>query len=541
MLEHGTQIEHRYQVVRKVGEGAMAEVYEVQHMGLQSRHALKVLDSELAADDDLRNRFLAEGRIQAQLQHAHIVSVTDIVTDPVPGLVMEFVDGPPLDEYLKAQGGPLDAANALALMLPVLDAVGHAHANGIVHRDLKPENILVGRDARGNPVPKVADFGIAKVLEGTQLTTGKRRTEMGTRVGTLLYMSPEQIRGSSELDARSDIFALGAILYEVVTGRVAFDAPSEYDTMSRIVEGTFEPPERVIGGMDPVFAACVRKALAVDPAQRFPDCRNFRDVLSSGGRPGAAPLPNKPDRSFAVTGPPTPVVPGDTPPPAGGPPPGPAPGFAPTPSQPPSPIPAGVPIGTPSQPPSPIPAGIPMGAPVPGSGPPQAAHGGPARCPQCGVIATPGVSFCESCGTEIEAARVPLASEPAPGTTPPPQQAYPGAPQGYPGGPPVRQPQYGQPQGYGGYQDDYQPGKLPPDPGANPVLALCINLLCICGVGQMINGQVGKGVVILLVHGILGALTGVSIFITWPIACIDAYLIGKKRQQGRWVGTWEWF
>ena len=537
MLEPGTQIEHRYQVVRQIGEGAMAVVYEVQHLGLQSRHALKVLDAELAADDDLRNRFLAEGRIQAQLHHPHIVSVTDIVTDPVPGLVMEFVDGSPLDQYLGGLGGPLDVPGSLALMIPILDAVGQAHANGIVHRDLKPENILVGRDARGNPVPKVADFGIAKVLEGTSLTTGKRRTQMGTRVGTLLYMSPEQIRGTAELDARSDIFALGAILYEIVTGRVAFDAPSEYDTMSRIVEGNFEPPERVVGGLNPVFAACVRKALAVDPAQRFPDCRTFREVLTSAGNPGSVPLPPKPDRTFAVTSPPTPTASGGAPPVgfAPGPQPGPAPGQG----------------ATPSQGPSPIPIGLPIGSPRPASGPPPGAQGGPDRCPRCGVIAMPGSTHCESCGTEIEAARVPLASQPAPGATRPAQQSYHPGPQGpaVAPGPPVRQVHHGAPpqtSGYGGgygggYQDDVVPGKLPPSHSASPGLALAINLLCLCGVGQMINGQVGKGIVILLVHTILGALTGVSILITWPIACIDAYLIANKRRNGQWVGHWEWF
>ncbi len=302
MLQPGQVIDQRYEVVRTVGRGAMATVYEARHSGLHSRHALKVLNAELAQDPDLRNRFLAEGRIQAQLQHPNIVAVTDIVTDPVPGLVMELMDGIQLDDHLRAHGVPEDPAKVLQLFLPVLDAVGAAHAAGVVHRDLKPENILVGPGPKGGLLVKVADFGIAKVLDQADLSTGKRKTEAGIRMGTVLYMSPEQIRGSDELDARSDIFALGAILYEIATGRIAFDAPSEYDTMSAIVSGQYEAPERVVGALHPGLGACIRKALAVDPGERFPDCATFRNTLELSVT-GGGPLPAPPTRSVAVTSP----------------------------------------------------------------------------------------------------------------------------------------------------------------------------------------------------------------------------------------------
>ena len=300
MLQPGQVIDQRYEVVRKVGQGAMATVYEARHSGLHSRHALKVLDTELAQDPDLRNRFLAEGRIQAQLRHPNIIAVTDIVTDPVPGLVMELMDGLQLDEHLRAHGVPGEPAKVLQLFLPVLDAVGAAHAAGVVHRDLKPENILVGPGPKGGLLIKVADFGIAKVLEEADLSTGKAKTDTGIRMGTVLYMSPEQIRGSADLDARSDIFALGAILYEIATGRIAFDAPSEYDTMSNIVAGNYQAPERVVGGLHPGLGACIRKALAVDPAERFPDCATFRHTLELSIT-GGGPLPAPPTRSVAVT------------------------------------------------------------------------------------------------------------------------------------------------------------------------------------------------------------------------------------------------
>jgi serine/threonine protein kinase len=310
ILEPGTRVDDRYEILQFINSGAMATVYKVQHLGLRSIHALKVLNEDLANSEDLRSRFLEEGRIQAQLKHPNIVQVTEIVTSPAAGLIMDYVEGPDLARYLAerlavlSSEGPsaLGTDEVLKLMLPVLDAIDMAHERGVIHRDLKPENIIVGRDTRGRIQPKVADFGIAKVLATATVDGRKRKTQTGTRMGTLLYMSPEQVRGE-ELDSRSDIFAVGAILYEVVTGRIAFDATTEYDTMKNIVEGHFEPPERVVAGLHPMFAACVRKALAVDPAERFQSCDEFSVALSSSTDPNA-PLPSKPSRSYAKSKPP---------------------------------------------------------------------------------------------------------------------------------------------------------------------------------------------------------------------------------------------
>ncbi len=297
LLQPGTQLDGRYEVVRLLGQGGMAAVYEVRHLGLHSTHALKVLDADLARNDEIRGRFLAEGRIQARLRHPHIVQVTEIVTTPVAGLVMDYIEGPTLGEFCRNQG--LEPRVLLEVFLPVLDAIEEAHKHGVVHRDLKPDNIIIGRDSRGRLQPMVTDFGIAKMLEG-EGPGGKARTQAGARMGTLLYMSPEQIRGAGEVDARTDIFALGAILYEAATGRVAFHASSEYDTMKRIVEGTYAPPERIVGGLPPVIAGCIRKALAVDPAERFQDCAAFREALEKALDTGAQ-APQKPSRSYAVT------------------------------------------------------------------------------------------------------------------------------------------------------------------------------------------------------------------------------------------------
>ena len=276
MLTPGQLIDHRYEVVRVLGSGAMASVYEVRHTSLHSRHALKVLSAELAEHAGLRSRFLAEGRIQAQLKHPNIVSVTDIVTEPVPGLVMEYIEDGSLDELLAKEGPRADPAEAMALFLPIVAAVQVAHRAGVIHRDLKPENILIQRDDRGRAVPLVADFGIARVADVTDIIGHKRRTEAGVRMGTVLYMSPEQVEGKA-VDARSDIFALGCILYEILTGEIAFDAPSEFVTMKRIVEGYL--PQRAVGGLHEGVAACIRKALAVDPEERFNTASALAEAL----------------------------------------------------------------------------------------------------------------------------------------------------------------------------------------------------------------------------------------------------------------------
>ena len=157
---------------------------------------------------------------------------------------MEFIEGGSLDELLADEGPRQEPAEALALFLPIVAAVQVAHRAGVVHRDLKPENVLFRRDDKGRAVPLVADFGIARVMEASDIIGHKRRTEVGMRMGTVMYMSPEQVEGRP-VDARSDVFALGCILYEIVTGEVAFDAPSEFVTMQMIVEGKL--PQRAVG------------------------------------------------------------------------------------------------------------------------------------------------------------------------------------------------------------------------------------------------------------------------------------------------------
>ncbi|MFL5351981.1 serine/threonine protein kinase [Archangium sp.] len=488
LLQPGTQLDGRYEVVRLLGQGGMAAVYEVRHLGLHSTHALKVLNEDYARSDDIRGRFLAEGRIQAKLRHPNIVQVTEIVTTPVAGLVMDYIEGPTLSELCRGQG--LEPKVLLEVFTPVLDAIEEAHKRGVVHRDLKPDNIIIGRDSRDRLQPKVTDFGIAKMLEG-EGQDGKARTQAGARMGTLLYMSPEQIRGAAEVDARTDIFALGAILYEAATGRVAFHASSDYDTMKAIVEGTYAPPERVVTGLPPVIAGCIRKALAVDPAERFQDCAAFRSALEQVFEAEPS-VPQKPSRSYAVT------QVGNTPPAARKPS---APPIDVTPDENPA---AFAPTYVPSEHRAPDTSRFPSSPPPPAPPPPA-----PSPAP-----AAPGPSA--------------LAPVPPSSLQRPSANAVRPQPLARPGGLP-------------GFQEG---NPLAPKPNVSPGLAVALSLLCVPGLGQLYNGQVLKGLlslglsVVMLVNGPGGFCL---CFMGYLAAAVDAYRIADKRRKGLPVGPWDSF
>lgn len=300
-LPPGTQLDGRYEIIRVLGEGGMATVYLVRHLGLHSLHALKVLSPELAVHEEVRARFLSEGRIQAKVRHPNLLQVTEIVTSPTPGLVMDFVEGGTLAEWLAANGRARSTEELLALFLPVLDGLGAAHRAGVVHRDLKPENILLGRDASGRPWPRVTDFGIARVAEDT------RRTRAGARMGTPFYMSPEQVHGADQVDAKSDIFSLGAILYELATGRRPFTGQGELEVLAAVVAGSYVEPDQLVPGLAPEVVRCIKRALRVEPGLRFSACDEFAAGLR-GTVPAVVPRERPAQQGAAVPGP-TPTAP----------------------------------------------------------------------------------------------------------------------------------------------------------------------------------------------------------------------------------------
>lgn len=289
MLEIGQLVE-KYEILDELGQGGMARVLKVKHTMLGSLHALKVLDQSFVRNADVRQRFLAEGQIQARLVHPNIVRITDVIALPgVAGLVMEFIEGDPLDDYIRAMNRPPSVGEVKAVFIPLLSGLGHAHDNGIVHRDIKPSNFIIARGLDGAACPKILDFGIAKIADEA-LGTGaaKAHTRTGARMGTLHYMSPEQIKGANTVDCRADIFSVAATLYEFVTQKVAFEGDSEYETMKRIIEDVSVPPREIRPDMDRVIEACLAQGLAKNPDDRFPSCGAFATLLDSAGSGAAA-------------------------------------------------------------------------------------------------------------------------------------------------------------------------------------------------------------------------------------------------------------
>ncbi len=268
-LEHGRELE-RYTVMERIGAGGMGTVYLVRHNVLGSSHALKVLHR---VSSSVRQRLIREGQAQSQLKHPNVLSVTDVVeVDGAPGLIIEYVEGPSLADLLRQ--GPVDLKCADQIAQGILLGVAAAHRAGIVHRDLKPSNVLLVPTEEGY-LPKVADFGLAKHMEPEE--HDPQLTHPKGPMGTPAYMAPEQIRDARLADERSDIFSLGAILYELVTGQRAFDGLDIITIYDQIRSGTYEPADRVVPGLPARMARTVRKALEQEPDERFADCDALLD------------------------------------------------------------------------------------------------------------------------------------------------------------------------------------------------------------------------------------------------------------------------
>jgi serine/threonine protein kinase len=270
-----------YIIERALGEGGMGEVYLARHTVLDQQVAIKILDPEVARKSGVRERFIQEANIQAKLKHPNIVQVlTATKTDGgTPALIMEYVDGKSLAEVLELRGA-LPVEDALKVMQQVLSAVGYAHKQGVIHRDLKPSNVMVMASGE----VKVTDFGIAKVLGSAKLT----RT--GTAMGSAHYMSPEQIRRPEAVDARSDVYSLGCVFYEVLTGRPPFGDGSVSGT-----ESDFEIKEGHVRGQIPQLGSfrqgvpawlerLVMQLLAKEPDDRPQSCEQILAQLAGGER-----------------------------------------------------------------------------------------------------------------------------------------------------------------------------------------------------------------------------------------------------------------
>ncbi|MEO8843619.1 MAG: serine/threonine-protein kinase [Kofleriaceae bacterium] len=270
----GTEV-GRYQLTRLLGEGGMGRVYLAVQPMIGSRVAVKILSDQCARNPDLLERFFAEARAVNLIRHEGIVNVIDMamLPDGRPYIVMEFVEGGTLADALRA--GPLPLGGLVQVANEVFSALAAAHAIGIVHRDLKPDNVLVTAEGHA----KVLDFGIAKLAPGLQQGLSPR-TQTGALLGTPHYMAPEQIRGSSSIDARADVYAAGVMLFEAITGRRPFEGETLYDLMNAHLE---QPPPS-LRALRPELPAAMEQvvltALAKHPDQRFQSVTAMAQALN---------------------------------------------------------------------------------------------------------------------------------------------------------------------------------------------------------------------------------------------------------------------
>jgi Tol biopolymer transport system component len=283
-----------YEVVALIGSGGMGEVYRARDTRLGRDVAIKVLPAEFAAEPERLRRFELEARAVAALSHPNILAIHDVGThEAIPYLVTELLEGESLRDRLKTGG--LTVRKAVETAVQIAQGLAAAHEKGIVHRDLKPANVFITKDGH----VKILDFGLAKLVrprsavEPAQASTVVEATEAGTTLGTVAYMSPEQIRGQS-VDHRTDIFSFGCVLYEMLSGRRAFSEDTAADTMTAILAKDPEPLSGTGREVPPVLQGIVSRCLEKNPQDRFQSARDLAFDLALLGRisdTGTGPRP----------------------------------------------------------------------------------------------------------------------------------------------------------------------------------------------------------------------------------------------------------
>ena len=275
MYAEGTVVGGRYRLIKKIGEGGMATIWEAEHQTLGSPVAVKFLQWQGPQSEQIRERFLREARVAASVRHRNVVEITDfgLTDDKTPYIVMEMLRGEALADKLDRETKlePVEAARLASLTLRGLALV---HEKGIVHRDLKPENIYIVDDPDGT-YPKLLDFGVSKRAD----STAKNLTQEGMIVGTPEYMSPEQARGLRDVDSRTDVYSMGVILYEMLSGRLPYESENIGDLIVMI---TTQPPTPIIkykADLSPELVGIIERALHKDRNQRFQTAREMRWAL----------------------------------------------------------------------------------------------------------------------------------------------------------------------------------------------------------------------------------------------------------------------
>jgi eukaryotic-like serine/threonine-protein kinase len=302
----------KYQILQKIGAGGMGAVYKASQPKMGRMVAIKVLHSKLVARKDLVSRFSREAKALGHLTHPNTVKIHDdgVLEDGSLYIVMEHLEGKNLNQTVRSQG-PFSLDRALPIMTQVCGALDEAHRAGIVHRDLKPENIFLCNNASMKDFPKVLDFGLAKVTEKEMRPGSIILTQEGMVFGTPEFMSPEQAQGMT-LDARSDIYSLAVILYEVLTGKLPFDARLPMEHIQHHVMTQPIPIDQRVPGLHfpPGFGEVLARALAKNPAQRYQTSVEFAAALvASCQRPEnvAPPAPSgAPGSGYGMPGTPVP-------------------------------------------------------------------------------------------------------------------------------------------------------------------------------------------------------------------------------------------
>jgi serine/threonine-protein kinase len=272
----GTVLRGKWTLERLLGVGGMAAVYAARHK-IGRLDAIKILHPEVARSAEMRARFEQEAHAVNRFRHAGAVEIRDIDTteDGAPFLVMELLEGEPLSSVAKRQGA-LGAGEILKYADALLDVLGAAHACGIIHRDIKPDNLFLLRDGR----LKVLDFGIARMREGAPR---ELCTRTGATLGTIAYMPPEQIKGMP-IDARADLFALGATMFRLIAGRRLHEARSESELLVKMATQPAPPLQSIVPAAPSALCAIVDRALALDREQRYPDAASMQADVRAARR-----------------------------------------------------------------------------------------------------------------------------------------------------------------------------------------------------------------------------------------------------------------
>ncbi|WP_437719369.1 serine/threonine-protein kinase [Sorangium sp. So ce448] len=278
LVRPGQVIAEKYRVERVIGAGGMGVVVAATHLQLEERVAIKLLLPEAAKSRTLAERFVREARAAVKVKSEHVARVTDVGTldSGTPYMVMEYLSGSDLADALRA-GGPMTPQAAVEYVLQACEALAEAHAAGIIHRDLKPANLFLTRRADSSPCVKVLDFGISKVATGG---SDPRITDTKAIMGSPLYMSPEQLKSSRDVDARSDIWSLGVILFELLTGAPPFDGATMPQLCVAIMQGIPSPLAAFRSDVPPALEAVIRRCLEKLPEQRFRHVGELAEALA---------------------------------------------------------------------------------------------------------------------------------------------------------------------------------------------------------------------------------------------------------------------